>query len=290
MSPHAKNIKKENMNTFRYKNHFAAGLATGLLILISIGCVTERASDDAEQRQIEKQKDLKSVDELVTDAQVLFSLGKYDIAEKVITDVIEQKPADARYHMLQADIRFMQCKINEAIESYDEVIRLKPDQQPFMWQRGLALYYAERFADGKAQFESHQTVNKADVENAVWHLMCSVKAGDSVETARKNMIPIEGDARIPMPEIYEVFAGRMNPDQVVSAAAESDDIQRSLYYSFLYNGLYYEMIGEQVKSIEAIEKATKAMSSASKDQLMNQLAAIHLKLRDSGRTEPDNSK
>ncbi len=43
-----------------------------------------------------------------------------------------------------------------------------PGAEPELWQRGLALYYTERFADGQKQFELHKTVNPNDVENRAW--------------------------------------------------------------------------------------------------------------------------
>ena len=56
--------------------------------------------------------------------------------------------------MLIADIRFVAGNIPGAIESYNKVIELQPESKPHLWQRGLALYYAEDFEEGKLQFES----------------------------------------------------------------------------------------------------------------------------------------
>jgi hypothetical protein len=74
-----------------------------------------------------------------------------------------------------------------------------PEQDPHHWQRGLCYYYAEEYEKGKAQFERHQTVNSQDVENAVWHFLCAVRApGGNLAAAQKELIPIEGDGRIPI--------------------------------------------------------------------------------------------
>ena len=261
----------------------------GLIALSISGCVTKTAQKEAEKRKLDKQKQPKSEQQLFDEARVHFAIGKYGKAAELTGQVIEKSPDDPRYQILLADIRFIRGDVPGAIEAYDEVIRLKPDFKARLWQRGLALYYAGEFEKGKEQFESHQTVNSTDVENAVWHLLCNAKFSD-LETARKEMIPIEGDTRIPMTEIYEIFAGRMNPDQAVTTSADSTNIQTALYFAFLYNGLYYEMIGETDKSLDSIEKATKAMSSAAKDNLMNQLAAIHLKLRTENQTPNVDSK
>ena len=59
-------------------------------------------------------------------------------------------------------------KPKESAEAFDALVKLRPQIEPELWQRGLALYYADRFADGVAQFERHKEVNPADVENVTW--------------------------------------------------------------------------------------------------------------------------
>ena len=43
---------------------------------------------------------------------------------------------------------FADGKVEEAIKLYDSAIESNPASKPYLWQRGLALYYADRFADG----------------------------------------------------------------------------------------------------------------------------------------------
>jgi tetratricopeptide (TPR) repeat protein len=52
--------------------------------------------------------------------------------------------------------------IAEAIADFDRAEHLNPALTPYLWQRGLAYYYARRFADGAQQFEVDLTVNKHD--------------------------------------------------------------------------------------------------------------------------------
>ena len=266
------------------------------LILLATGCVSESAEEKAKARKDNVAENAsaanesadpgKSVDALLYESRINFAVGNFAKPEKMARQVVQLEPNDTRHHMLLANICLIGGNIDQAVESFDEIIRLRPDLQPQLWQRGLALYYADEFQKGKAQFETHQEVNSADVENAVWHLLCAAKL-EGLESARKKMIPIEGDKRIPMKEIYEVFAGRMKPEKVIEAAADSPNIQKALYYGFLYNGLYYEMIGEKEKCIDAMEKAEKAKSPMEKDKLMNQVATIHLRMR---KPKPDEPK
>ncbi len=84
---------------------------------------------------------------------------------------------------------FFEAKPKESVAAFDELIRLEPSAKPQLWQRGLALYYTGDYKAGREQFEVHQTVNTADVENAAWHFIC-VARQDNVEAARKVLIPI----------------------------------------------------------------------------------------------------
>src|ERR1700737_4291932 len=63
---------------------------------------------------------------------------------------------------------FKMGHIQQSLDDFDHAIRLEPGQAPYHWQRGISLYYAGRYEDGRKQFELHRTVNPNDVENAVW--------------------------------------------------------------------------------------------------------------------------
>src|SRR5690606_346918 len=123
----------------------------------------------------------------------------------------------------------------------------------------LSYYYAEEYEKGKAQFERHQTVNTQDVENAVWHFLCAVRApGGSLEAARAELIPIERDSRVPMKEVHDLFGGRGGVEAVLAAAEPDDDgvlsdsERNHLCYAHLYLGLYFEVTGDAAKSAEHI--------------------------------------
>ncbi len=207
----------------------------------------------------------------------LLQAGDYDA---VIVRTESADAGDPRWRMRAAALqergeqRFFEAKIAESIADFDAFLAMVPEQDPHHWQRGLAYYYAGEFAKGKAQFERHQTVNTQDVENAVWHFLCAVRVeGGSVEAARKDLIPITGDTRVPMAQVHELFAGRGTAEAVLEAAGED---RNALCYAHLYLGLYYEALGEPEKSAEHIRKAAydEAM-----DHYMGRTAQVHAKLR-----------
>ena len=179
---------------------------------------------------------------------------------------------------------FFAGRIKRSLQDWDRVVEMVPQQAPHHWQRGIALYYAGRYEDGVAQFESHQTVNGTDVENAVWHFICAVRAkGGSVRKAREQMYPYAGDRRVPLKEVHELFKGTGSEEKVLAAANKdkSDKLRHRnhLCYAHLYLGLYYEAVGED-------EKAGKHMQMAAvdykMDHYMGKVAQIHHKLRSAG--------
>src|SRR3954466_14655282 len=138
------------------------------------------------------------------------SLPDYDKA-------IELDPALTTIHQRRAIARFMLGRVKEACADFDKFNQTNPDAAPQNWQRGIALYYAGRYEDGAKQFELHRTVNPDDVENAAWHFAC-VARWKNLEAAKAALIPIQGDTRIPMAKVHELFAGKATPEDVIAAA------------------------------------------------------------------------
>lgn len=175
---------------------------------------------------------------------------------------------------------FFAGRIKESLQDWDRVVKMVPQQAPYHWQRGISLYYADRYQDGVAQFESHQTVNGRDVENAVWHFLCAVRAkGGSVKEARKNFYPFAGDGRVPLEEVHALFKGTVKPEQVIAAAkAKSNqaNLRNHLCYAHLYLGLYFEALGNEKKSAAHMKKAAIDYKM---DHYMGKVAQVHHKLR-----------
>lgn len=174
---------------------------------------------------------------------------------------------------------FFDARPKESVIAFDKVIALAPSAAPQLWQRGLSLYYMEKFAEGRKQFELHQTVNPNDVENAAWHFICVAKL-DGLEAAHKALIPIEGDTRVPMKEVHDLFAGKGTEEQVMNAAQSgkegSEQLRNQLCYAHLYLGLYHEALGH---IDEAKAHMIKSATDYKMDHYMGKTAQVHVKLR-----------
>ena len=166
-------------------------------------------------------------------------------------------------------------KFKEAIADWDRAIELDPRLEPRHWQRGIAYYYAKEYQKGVDQFELHQTVNSQDVENAVWHFICNVRL-NGIETARKELIPIQYDSRVPMNEVWNLFAGKGTVEDVLDAANRPSPYQRQqLCYAHLYLGLYFEALE---KSDLAKHHILLAANEYSMNNYMGMVANVHAKM------------
>jgi len=175
----------------------------------------------------------------------------------------------------RGEAQFRLGHFKESIADFDKFIELMPAQAPQHWQRGIALYYAGRYDDGRKQFELHQTANPHDVENAVWHFLCTARAA-GIEKARAALIPIEGDARVPMSQVHSLFAGRLKPEDVLAAAKAGDpppsQLDNQLFYAHLYLGLYFEATGDARLAREHIFQAATQFKA---DHYMGDVARVH---------------
>jgi lipoprotein NlpI len=187
--------------------------------------------------------------------------------------VCAQAPGESARELFgRAVSDFENGRIAESSAAFDRVAELDPAGAPHLWQRGIALYYAGRYADCRAQFESHRTVNPNDVENAAWHFLCVARA-ESPEKARAALLPVGPDSRAPMSEIYQMFRGAIPPALVLSAAGVEPGPQ---FYAQLYVGLYQEAIGNKQGALEHI--AIAAEDRYAGGGYMHMVARVHLRL------------
>jgi len=175
----------------------------------------------------------------------------------------------------QADAHLLAGRVREAASTFDALVAAAPDTAPQLWQRGIALYYAGRYADCRAQFELHRTVNPNDVENAAWHFLCVARAS-SASAARAALLPVGRDRRSPMAEVYGMLEGTRTPTQVLAAGAGS---LSGTFYAELYVGLYYEALGDQARSLPHMTAAA-ATQYAPAGGYMHRVAQVHLQVRE----------
>lgn len=211
----------------------------------------------------------------------IYSLrGQSSKAVENYDEYIKRRPANGAGFYRRGMEHFRLAKFKESIADFDKLAELHPDRAPELWQRGICYYYAGDFANGRKQFEHHQTVNKSDVENAVWHFLCVAKI-EGFGKAREQIIPIKGDARVPMSQVFALFAGEGSVDDVLQAAQAGqpspEKLRGQMFFAHLYLALYFEAKGDAKASLEHIKKAATEFSQS---HYMGDVARVHLALRE----------
>ena len=173
---------------------------------------------------------------------------------------------------------FKTGQIEKSLKDFDRYIALRPDQAAHHWQRGIALYYANRFDEGKSQFDLHQTVNSSDVENAAWHFLCKARAGTS-EKARRELLKIGPDSRPIMMDVFALYQGRIQPSDLLALVEKlpsGAQRQQADFYASLYLGLYHEALNESEKAKPHLIRAATLSTGFG---YMGDVARVHAKLR-----------
>lgn len=251
-----------------------------LILGISLGATTWAQSDAADQlyKRTISAYNAGKVDEALKLAGQAISTGgddpklflargyihqydrKHALAIADFSKVIELDPSSLEAWQRRGEEHFKLAKFKESVADFEQVVTSRPERRPYHWQLGISYYYTEQYAEGRDLFASHQTVNSSDVENAVWHFLCTVKA-DGLEVARKGLLPIPQDSRVPMMEVYGLFGGKTTEEAVIKRAHEGSVLggqrARQIFYAHLYLGLYHEALDNADQAFSYIKKAAQ---------------------------------
>ncbi len=177
-------------------------------------------------------------------------------------------PQTASEWIVRGMAHFQAGQVEESVKDFDRAIQADASAAPHLWQRGIALYYLNRFKDCKAQFEIHRTVNPEDVENSAWHYLCTARA-ESPAKAKSMLIPVARDGRPPMTTVLAMFAGKATQGDVLRDAGRDGAAK---FFAYLYIGLYWEANGDRAKAGPWLKRAAEASEG---QDYMGAVARIH---------------
>ncbi|MFK7817235.1 MAG: tetratricopeptide repeat protein [Planctomycetaceae bacterium] len=159
---------------------------------------------------------------------------------KQTTDAIEKSPANSRAISSRADAFFFAGRFKEALRDYDRLVELEPSLDRSHWRRGIAYFYASDFKKAAAQFERYHSFDNVDRENGIWRYLSQYKAHGQ-KLARQGLLKYRKDDREPFPDVYKLFAGKMEPKEILSrigsASISEMEREKRMFYAELYIGL-----------------------------------------------------
>jgi tetratricopeptide (TPR) repeat protein len=195
---------------------------------------------------------------------------------------LASEPAAAANPVREGMAAFAANKVAEAIELYDSVLAQNPGYKPYLWQRGLALYYADRFTDGAEQFAADVAVNPNDTEEQIWHLLClaQVKKG-GLEEARASKLTVGTDRRPVMRAAQQLFLSGSEADERALAGIATDGDTSSRFYAALYLSLYAESNGNTADAERRMREAVRTAyaQGGGRSDPMVELAIVAMKRR-----------
>lgn len=84
---------------------------------------------------------------------------------------------------------FRQGDVLGSLVEFDKAIELDTRQKAYLWQRGLSLYYVDRFEEGAEQFRIDVAQNPNDTEESIWCFLCEAQLY-GVDEARKRFLEV----------------------------------------------------------------------------------------------------
>jgi len=209
---------------------------------------------------------------------VHIALRKHKDAIADFDKCLELDPKLANAYQLRGGEQFKLAQIDKSLADFDRFLELRPDQRPSHWQRGISLYYAGKFKEGAEQFKAGEEAFADDVENAVWHYLCNEKV-IGADKARAALLKIKPDKRVPMMVVYDLFAGKAKPADVLAAVKkgkpDDQELKNRQFYANLYLGLYFDSTGDTKKAREHLENAG---ANEKVGGYMGDVARVHVKL------------
>ncbi|MEM7475175.1 MAG: hypothetical protein AAF483_09305, partial [Planctomycetota bacterium] len=208
-------------------------------------------------------------------AEELFDSEKYESAITKAEEAAELANDSPGILQRSAEILYRAGASKKSVPLFDKVVKLVPASAARNWQRGIALASVGDFKSGAAQFKIHHDVNPDDVENSAWYFLCVAKS-QSLEAAKKTVIPSRGDGRQPMMSVLQMLKGEIEPDEVMKAAVKNTSggasRKRAQFYADLYIGLYYDSLNKA----KLAEKYLKQSLSYGDKGYMVDVARVYL--------------
>ena len=176
---------------------------------------------------------------------------------------------------------------SESVADFEKMIALDPTQDAPHWRLGIAYYFAGQFAKSARQFEKYHNYDGGDRENGVWRFLAQARL-DGIEKARGEMLVYTHFDREPFPSLYEMFAGKKTPDDVLaemkSKGLENDE--NAMFFGRYYAGLDEDLLGHHTRALQLLAEAVAGPlkgGSAAGLPYMWQVARLHFDVLHGGK-------
>ncbi|GAQ86621.1 hypothetical protein KFL_003000140 [Klebsormidium nitens] len=173
--------------------------------------------------------------------------------------------------------KFVKGDVAGSLAEFDRALQLDSSMRPYLWQRGLSLYYLKEFEEGAKQFRDDVAVNPNDTEESIWCYLCEAQLYGP-EEARKRFLKVGVDSRPVLRAAQEVFQTGRGVEKL-EEMARADPNGHQGFYANLYIALFHESEKDADEAQRAMIRAVKTVYGTKSGDYMAKLAAVHCQIR-----------
>jgi lipoprotein NlpI len=204
---------------------------------------------------------------------------RFQEQEKKASLAIKENPQLVRGWSGRGDMRLFLGDFKGAKSDFEKMIQLDPSLEVSHWRLGIAYFYLKEYDKAARQFEIYHNYDAIDRENGIWRFMSQFKS-KGLRTAREGLLTYKKDDRPPYPLLYEMFAGRLKPDEVFTEIEKVNYPEnyrnRVLFHATLYVGIYLELVeGNKEMAGNLLRKAFENKYGRATGTYMWQVARLH---------------
>ena len=175
---------------------------------------------------------------------------------KTLTESIKLQPQEISLFSQRGDANFFLGNIAAAVDDYSRMTELDAEVDSSHWRRGIALFYAGKFDEAAGQFKRYHFFDNVDRENGIWRFLSQTKAV-GLKKAQEGLLVYEKDDREPFPDVYQLFAGTISPEELLQkiekASITDAEQEQRLFYAHLYIGLHASVTGQKEQALKSLE-------------------------------------
>ncbi|MBI3466277.1 MAG: tetratricopeptide repeat protein [Planctomycetes bacterium] len=177
---------------------------------------------------------------------------------------IEMEPKSMTGYRYRGRERFKAGEVEKSIADFDRAIAVEPEHENEFWERGLSRYYVGQFAQAQKSFEDYHKVGPDDIENGLWRMLSQAEV-EGLSAAQKALFKYEPKQRPPFPLLYDLYAGKSKPEDVLEHATDGAigeaGLRTRLFYAHLYLGMWFVANHDRETAIAHLEKAVALRST-----------------------------
>jgi len=179
---------------------------------------------------------------------------------KEANEGLKKNPSSQGYLSNRGDVYLFLDAYPEAIADFEKMIKLQPDLDAQHWRLGLAYYFAGQYDKAERQFQKYYAYYGLDRETGIWKFLAQEKI-DGIDKARAEMLTYKEFDREPFPELYDMYAGKRAPDDVLAELDKKEltKDEQVKFFANYYVGLYEDLLGHKQRALELLRKAVDIM-------------------------------